>query len=87
MQFGVTLRNEYGVTVMAVRGQYSVSMGTSIRKVTNFARPSDDEPKDEESAPSSESDRKPRLGDRLQGTLEDVSVDSVKAVREIRERE
>jgi hypothetical protein len=62
-------------------------MGTSIRKVANFARLSDDEPPDEEQSPLSDSGSKTRLGDRLQGTLEDVSVDSVKAVRELREGE
>ena len=54
-------------------------MGTSIRKVADFVRPPEDE--------SSDSERSPRLGDRLHGTLEDVSVDSVEAVRDVRERE
>lgn len=72
---------------MALHGKYSVSMGTSIQKVADFARPPDDESSDEKSSSLSDYDGKPRLGDQLQGTLEDVSVDSVKAVRDIRERE
>lgn len=63
------------------------NMGTSIRKVANFVRSSDDELSDKKSASLPNSEGSLRLGDRLQGSLEDVSVDSVKVVRDIRERE
>ena len=61
-------------------------MGTSIRRVADFVRPVDDQ-EGGESAPLRNVERKSRLGDRLQGTLDDVSVDSVRAVRDVREHE
>lgn len=62
-------------------------MGTSIRKVADVVRQPDPDSGDENPVPVPDFERDPRLGDRLRGTLSDVSVDSVKSVREIRERE
>lgn len=63
------------------------SMGTSIRRVADFVRPREDASPDENQATLPAGERDSRLGDKLHCTLEDVSVDSVKAVREVRERE
>ena len=60
-------------------------MGASLRRVARVAAPQDGtEPKESDDL---ENGDELRLGDRLRGTLGDVAIDSVRAVRDVRERE